>query len=329
MVYRAALIGCGKIGSEFDDQPRTEGVYSHAGAYHACPDTNLVAVCDTNADKLQRCARKWEVEKAYQDASAMLAEISPDIVSICTPDETHYDLLREALNTAGVRAILAEKPIATNPEQAESLNELADKRGVLLAVNYTRRYSDSYLELQQCLRAGKLGEILSVSGYYTKGIIHNGTHWIDLAGFLIGEIVQVSAIGEVTADDDPTLTALIEFAGKAEGVLQGVDVAGNVSLFEMDILGTLGRVRITDSGHRISYYELIENPHHSGYRSLAKVRQAEGGLSGSMLNAVQDLVDCLTEKREPRSDGAGAARALRIACALRDAARSRSPVKFS
>lgn len=329
MVYRTALIGCGKIGSEFDDQPRTEGVYSHAGAYQACPDTSLVAVCDTDADKLLRCGRKWKVEKLYQNANSMLAEISPEIVSICTPDETHYDLLREALGTSGVRAILAEKPIATNPEQAESLTELAHERGVLLAVNYTRRYSDSYLELQQFLSAGKLGEILSVSGYYTKGIIHNGTHWLDLARFLIGEIVQVSAIGELTADDDPTLTALIEFAGGAKGLLQGVNVAGNVSLFEMDILGTLGRVRITDSGHNISYYELSGNPHHSGYKSLAKVRQVEGGLSGSMLNAVQDLVHCLKEKREPRSGGAGAARALRIACALRDSARSRSPIKFS
>lgn len=329
MVYRAALIGCGKIGSEFDDQPRTAGIYSHAGAYKACTDTSLVAVCDTDADKLQRCARRWSVEKVYLDARSMLAEMCPDIVSICTPDETHYDLLQEALNTSCVRAILAEKPIATNPEQAESLNELAVKRGVLLAVNYTRRYSESYIELQQFLRAGKLGEILSVSGYYTKGIVHNGTHWIDLARFLIGEVAQVLAIGEAAANDDPTLDAFIEFEGRAKGVLQGVNVEGNLSFFEMDIVGALGRVCVTESGHKISYYELIENPHHPGYKSLAKVRQAEGGLSRSMLNAVQDLVDSLKEKRKPRSSGSEAVHALRIACALRDSAGSRSPVKFS
>lgn len=329
MVYRAALIGCGKIGSEFDDHPRAEGVYSHAGAYQACPDTRLVAVCDTDVNKLQRCAQKWGVEKVYADARTMFADARPDIVSICTPDETHYDLLSEALNAFGVQAVLAEKPIAINPEQADSLIKLADERGVLLAINYTRRYSDSFLDLQQFLSSGKIGKILSVSGYYTKGILHNGTHWFDLARFLVGEIVEVCAIGDSIQGEDPTLDGFIKFASGAKGVLQGCEVSGNVSLFEMDIVGANGRVLITDSGHKIVFHDLIENLHHSSYKSFARTREVEGGLAASMLNAVQDLVHCLNEKQQPRSNGSGAAQALRIACGLRHSARSRTPVKFS
>src|SRR6267143_5411046 len=140
MVYRAALIGCGKIGSEFDDNPRVNGVYSHAGAYTACSATELFAVCDTDPNRLSRSAEKWNVAGTFRDARQMLAETRPDIVSICTPDSTHYELLRAALSTPGVRAVFAEKPLAAELDQANEIVEEAGRRSVLLAVNYTRRY---------------------------------------------------------------------------------------------------------------------------------------------------------------------------------------------
>src|SRR5207253_5065884 len=112
MVYRAALIGCGKIGSEFDDFPRAAGIYSHAGAYSACSQTELVAVCDLDQSKLDRCASRANVKQRFRDHREMLADIRPDIVSVCTPDSTHYDLLRDVINTSSVKGILAEKPLA-------------------------------------------------------------------------------------------------------------------------------------------------------------------------------------------------------------------------
>ena len=114
MTFRAAVIGCGKIGSVFADDPLLAGdVYTHAEAYVRSPATELVAVCDRDADVAQRCGERWNVA-SFTDVAETLYSADPDIVSICTPDETHYAIARLAIEAQSVRAILCEKPLATN-----------------------------------------------------------------------------------------------------------------------------------------------------------------------------------------------------------------------
>ena len=175
---------CGKIGTEFASDPRIKGVYTHAGAYVACSDTELVAVCDTNAAKASRCGKRWEVPSVYTDIAHLMEEQSPEIVSICTTDETHAGLIRTVLQTSGVRALLAEKPLALDVPQAQDLVRLAEERGVLLAVNYSRRYSKGHGRIKEMIRSGGIGDIQTVSGLYTKGVLHNGSHWFDSARWL-------------------------------------------------------------------------------------------------------------------------------------------------
>ena len=85
MVYRSAVIGCGKIGSGFADDPKVKSIYTHAGAYTSCPDTILVGVCSRDPGKAERCGRRWNVPGRYTDARTLLVEQQPEIVSICTP----------------------------------------------------------------------------------------------------------------------------------------------------------------------------------------------------------------------------------------------------
>ncbi len=328
MVYRAALIGCGKIGSEFDDHPRVAGVYSHAGAYAACAQTELIAVCDLDAARLERCATRENVAARFANHQQLLAETAPQIVSICTPDSTHYDLLRDVLATPSVKAILAEKPLALETDQAREIVAAADEQGVLLAVNYTRRYSNVYLELKEFLGSGGIGTVQSVSGVYTKGIIHNGTHWFDLARFLLGDISRVAAAGTDADQFNPTLSGTIEFASGAKGFLRGCTFADDVSLFEMDLLGTRGRVSIEDSGHLIRFYDLIDNPQYAGFKKFNQTRAADGELAYALANAVEDLVRALESGSQPRCTGRDALAALQAASALVDSARNSSPVSL-
>jgi len=92
-MFRAAVIGCGKIGSEFADDPQVKDIYTHAGAYMECPDTELVGVCDTNKEKAQICKDKWGLSGFYTNYHDMVSETKTDIVSICTPDSTHYEII--------------------------------------------------------------------------------------------------------------------------------------------------------------------------------------------------------------------------------------------
>lgn len=326
MAYRAAIAGCGLIGSEFSDTARLPGIWSHAAAYAACPDTELVAVCDQDAIKLDRCGERWNVASRYRDFAQMLDAQRPEIVSICTPDASHYALIHTALEHPAVRAVLAEKPLALNLEQVEELVKLAATRDVVLAVNYTRRYAPGFERLKKLIAAGALGTIQAVSGFYTKGALHNGSHWFDLANFLLGpahSVIGIDRLGE--PGEDPTLDVLLEFENGAAGYLHGCD-ASVFSLFEMDIVGSQGRSRIVDSGFAIELYQVEASPFGAGYRRLALQEKIDGGLGNAMLEAVMDLARCLQGGGAVRCSGIDARQALAVAFAAQHSAQIDRPV---
>ncbi|MCL4469617.1 MAG: Gfo/Idh/MocA family oxidoreductase [Gammaproteobacteria bacterium] len=322
MSYRAALIGCGLIGSEFSDTATLPGVWSHAAAYAACPDTELVAICDPDDARLDRCGERWNVAARYSDFAQMLDAQRPEIVSICTPDHTHYALIRTALEHPAVRAVLAEKPLALNLEQADELVKIAAARRVILAVNYSRRYAPGFVRLREMIAAGALGAIQAVSGFYTKGTLHNGSHWFDLANFLIGPTSQVIGInrrGET--GEDPTLDVMLEFECGAAGYLHGCDAAA-YALFEMDIVGSRGRARIVDSGFVIEIYGVEASPFGAGYRKLVLQENIDGGLPQAMLRAVEDTARCISDGGIPKCAGADALQALKIGLAAHRSAQT-------
>ena len=314
---RVALIGCGKIGSEFADDPRIKGIYTHAGAWRACEDIDLVAVCDADLERAQRCAERWGVTHWHSDLSKMLEQEHPDLVSVCTPDATHYQIVSAAIESPGMRGILAEKPLALELAQAERLVALATEQGISLAVNYSRRYSQGHQALRQRIRNGELGAIQTVAGFYTKGTLHNGTHWFDLARFLIGEVTEVRGFDRLREEgEDPTLDVRLNFQNGVSGSLLGLSATA-YSLFEMDIVGTLGRVRIVDSGHWFENFHAGDSPYYSGYRTLLPGEREAGRIDDTLFNAARDLVASIQEGRAPLCDGNDARLALAIGLAAR------------
>ncbi|HNB51570.1 MAG TPA: Gfo/Idh/MocA family oxidoreductase, partial [Anaerolineales bacterium] len=217
--YRAALIGCGKIGSEFADDPLMKGdVFTHAEAYAVCPETTLLGICDTHPDKLRQCGQRWQVKAQFFSALAMMDEVQPELVSICTPDDTHYHVISQILAANHKPlGILCEKPLAMDLTQAQELLEMCKRCGVVLSVNYMRRFAQNINALRMYLLEGNLGEIQAVNGYYTKGVKHNGSHWFDLLRFLVGEVEWVLGMNTLQETGlDPTLDV---FLGLQNGAL--------------------------------------------------------------------------------------------------------------
>jgi predicted dehydrogenase len=316
MVFRAAIIGCGKIGSEFGDDPRINDIRTHAGAYTFCHDTELIAVCDTDRVKLEKCKDRWHISDVYSDFQKMIIDTEPDIVSVCTPDQTHYDVIRTILTKSDVKAILAEKPLALNVEDAEELANLAIEKGVVLAVNYSRRFAGKYRELNHFLKSDTFGDIQTINGYYTKGTVHNGTHWFDLARFLIGEIKRVHGFNNrKEKNDDPTFDVYAEFVNGASAYLHACD-ARNFSIFEMDILCLKGRVCIKDNDDTVEIYHVAEHPNYSGYKSLHRSAIFTDIMKDSLLHAVEDVVNCLQTGQAPKCSGFDGVAALKIARAV-------------
>lgn len=321
MTRRAAVLGCGFIGAGV--VVPGSGIQSHAAAWYYHPGTELVGLADIDAARLAEAGRRWGVSSLFESVDQLLDTTGPEIVSVCTPDATHAAVLARVLDAPSVRAVLMEKPLALDLDEARALVRKAERRGIILAVNYVRRYAPSHQHLRRWLATEPLGPIELVRGCYGNGLKHNGTHWIDLVRFLIGEIATVEGYGPVTANaPDSTIDVGFEFESGARGLLHGLRT-GPYSLFELDILGSQGRVRVIEGGQRVEVFAVTGSRRFPGFRELLPAEGPSGGLADLLMHAASDLVEALATGREPAGTGADAVAALRWAVAALDDAERR------
>lgn len=328
--YKAALVGCGKIGSEFADDPLMRGdVFSHAEAYDSCADTILAGVVDVDRSRLDRCGDRWGVGARFVSVGEMMSAVMPEIVSVATPTSTHRDVLSQILaSETPPRAILCEKPLATTVEDAERIVMEARERGVLLVVMHMRRYAANMQKLREFLEQGGIGELRGVSGWLTKGTVHNGTHWFDLLRFLVGEVELVHALDVLgEPGDDPTLDVALRMESGMLATMRAAEVA-NFTICEMDIMGSKGRARIVDSSYTVEISNTVASPRYSGYVELVDTAVDLGDRKDVMLHAVEDIVGCLRTGAAPRSSGEDGVEALRIGLAAHESARTGGVVRL-
>lgn len=330
MTYRAAIIGCGRIASGFADEPGlADDVYTHAEAYVRSAATELVAVCDADAQIASACAERWNVDAAFANPAELLATVRPEIVSVCTPDRTHYELAKLTLEAPSVRGLLCEKPLATTAAEAEELASLATAYDKTLAVAYVRRYADNFRALSEFLADVSIGPVRALSGWYGKGVLHNGSHWFDLTRMLAGDVAWVEATDRLSeSGDDPSLDVTLGLASGAVASLRATD-STNYSIFEMDLLTDSGRVAIRDSGHRIELFRASPSERYAGYSELTADSHEFGNMRNTMLHAVDDLATAIMEKRPPLCTAQDGIAALRIASAASKSAAEGCRIEIS
>jgi predicted dehydrogenase len=138
-VYRAAVVGCGRMGSTIDDEadainsPHYPYPWAHAAAYYESKRYRLVAGADLDEARLADFRRRWGAAGLYTDYRRLLAEERPDVVSITTRPDERVDVVR-ACAEAGVRVVYVTKPLAQRLADADAMVETCRQRGVLLAV---------------------------------------------------------------------------------------------------------------------------------------------------------------------------------------------------
>ncbi len=153
-------MGCGRIGTWFDD--------CHARAYKENPKTELVALCDTDAEKAHTSAQRWHVPAIYETIELMVQAKTLDIISICTPPQMHLSHVKKCLIAPSLKGIYLEKPIALTVNDAKDIIRLCDMKEVLLQVNHQRRFVNPKFR-------------------FARGIINTGTHGFDLLVHLFGQ----------------------------------------------------------------------------------------------------------------------------------------------
>lgn len=322
--YRCGIIGCGRIASEFDDDPKRKVISTHAGAYSNNPQTRLVAVSDVNAEKLEKCKQRWNVPAAYADYKEMLAQEKLDILSICTWSSTHAEVVREAVKH-GLKAIFCEKPMATTLHEAKEMIELCKKKDVLLIIDHQRRFDGFHQQVRAMVQNGKIGKIQQATFYYTAGIANTGSHVLDLLRFYLGDASWVQAAYSDAPSpnlDDPNIDGTIKFANGASVALQAGDVKSYL-VFELHLLGTQGKISITRSGFDGAYYEPVDSTLFSGYKELREMDFPfdKNTPREYMRRAVQHIVECIEQKKRPVSSGEDGYASLELIVALHESAK--------
>ena len=294
-VPRVAIIGCGRIGSWFDEEDDSGRVLSHAGAYKKSGAVRLVALCDIDRKRLQECGLRRGVRALYEDYRALLKEEEIDILSVCTPVDRRFAVL-EAAFRAGIKVVFCEKPVVSTLEEALRANEAAYRNGSTVVVNYFRRWDPGIGQVARIIKEGRIGRVQSVTCYYNKGILNNGSHGIDLLNLFWGlpfRVRTLRVIDDGYDDLDRTMDCVFEYETESSGFsayLIGSDWR-HFSIFELDVIGSGGRVRLTEKGQEIQLSTVGADSIFPGYSILKNPEVITTNFECGLLDVIQDLVD--------------------------------------
>lgn len=313
--YKAAIIGCGRIGFAFDNDPKRKYISTHIGAYNFVRDSDLVAICDLNKQKLKECRNKWHILHGYTNFKEMLTKEKIDILSICTPSHTHYSIFKGAIKFP-LKAIFCEKPLADNVKDAKEMLNLCKKNGIILQVDHQRRFDPLHINLRTIIKNKKLGEVQQVNFYYTAGIKNTGSHMFDLLRFFFGEAKWIEAFyskNESGKKDDSNLDGILKFENGIFATFQACDVKKYI-VFEMNCFLEQGRINLKDSGFAVDFFEVTSSKYFSGYRELYRTRAPfnTNYKRNFMVNAVKHLIDCIKKSKESISSGEDGLAALEM-----------------
>lgn len=269
-----------------------------------------MATADIDPAALAAFAARWGLKARYSDYREMLARERPDVVSLCLPQEGHFEAFRAACE-AGVGAIFLEKPVASDLAEARKMPNLAAGRPV--AVNYFRRWNPSLKDLKKELDQGVYGRPLRVTVHYVKDLEGNASHFVDLLRWFFGE---PEAVRPLRFFERPGMGVAADFeVAFPKGVLATFLHVPSVEyvLHEVDIFAAKARVVIGQRGQIIRRHESVEEPYSGLFCILDSAGNArETEWRNCTLRAVEELVGCLEGKGVPSCGLDDGIRALQI-----------------
>lgn len=196
--WRAALIGCSRMGAFIDNEvagrDRIALPYSHAAGYEACPRTDLIAGSDVRSEVLDRFGERYGVAPAHRftDHRAMLAAERPEIVSVATQPEARTQIILDAIES-GVRALYVEKPLCASLDEAYRIRDAVRANGVALNMGTNRRWQPGFHAMRSLIASGAIGTLRTIVVYATGTLFNTTSHWFDLTQYLAGDPAPVWA----------------------------------------------------------------------------------------------------------------------------------------
>jgi predicted dehydrogenase len=147
-----AVIGFGLAGRVF-----------HAPFVSAVPGLKLEVIVQRKGDEAARAYPRARILRSVEEA---LKDAAVQLVVVATPNETHYDLAKQAL-LAGKHVVI-DKPFAATSAEAGELKGLAEKQGVVLAPFHNRRWDGDFLTVRKLVEESAVGRLVTYESHFDR-----------------------------------------------------------------------------------------------------------------------------------------------------------------
>ncbi|MEO8434782.1 MAG: Gfo/Idh/MocA family oxidoreductase [Pyrinomonadaceae bacterium] len=125
--------------------------------FKACAGARITAIASAHREHAAAVAREFDIEHVAQDWRELVTRDDVDLVSIVTPVVTHCEMTLAALDQG--KAVLCEKPMAMNAEEALRMSKRAHQAGVLALIDHELRFLPGRLRMSEMLRNGDIGKV--------------------------------------------------------------------------------------------------------------------------------------------------------------------------
>lgn len=322
-MIRIGLVGAGRIAQV------------HARTVEAHPDAQLVLVADPCESAAIALAEKYAVRHSL-DPDDVFTDEEVDAVIICSPTPLHVDHILKAAKAG--KPALCEKPVAMETETVEKLIEELEGIDHTTMLGFNRRFDPTFAKMHKLVEDGAVGnveqvtiisrdpaappkEYIAVSG----GIFKDMTiHDFDTARFFLGDVASVFAVGQNldpeladTGDFDAAVVTLTNAAGKtatitnsrhcSSGYDQRLEVFGDRACLNGENLRA-NQVRISNAEYtdaKCVYLDFFLERYEEAYA-----------------NELAEFFAAIADKRKPTTSIEDGAKALRIAEAAEESART-------
>jgi myo-inositol 2-dehydrogenase/D-chiro-inositol 1-dehydrogenase len=248
---RIGIIGAGRIGK----------VHAETLAFRL-PEATVSAITDVKADVAKEVAERFRIPHVALDSRQIINDPSIDAVLICSPTETHADLVVQAARAG--KHVFCEKPIDHSLSKIDLALQEVKKSGVKFQVGFNRRFDANFARVRAAVTQGEIGtpqlmHIISrdpgpppISYIKTSGgiFLDMTIHDFDMARFLVGdEVKSIYTAGAVRVDpeigkvgDLDTILIVMQFRNGVIGTIDNSRKAVYGYDQRVEILGSKGAI---------------------------------------------------------------------------------------
>jgi len=304
------------------------------------------AVCDTRYERAVRLGAEYRIPKLTDRADELLAA-DLDLIVIATPSFTHFELAKAAL--AAGKHVLVMKPLATRADQAEELCALAERQGLLLAVDHTFVFTGAVRKMKELISAGEIGDLYYFDSVRINlGLIQTDVnvmwdlapHDVSIMDYLIGQDpVSVSATGAAHGGSPTENIAylMVRYEGSlishvhvnwlAPAKVRRTIVGGSKKMMIYDDMEPSEKLKVYDKGFSIATDPALEKEYQLmiSYRS-GDMHAPQLETREALALETDNVINAIGGKEELIADGVAGWRVVRILEAAHNSIQQGGPV---